>query len=201
MLLVAVAALAASGGGVALGAGLGVVTAQDLTAYSAASTVPASSCSSGDDVDTWIDGQNPTTKHGGSATLRVNAQRPADALLQFTPCAPANAAIVGATLSLTVDTAPNKARVHDLYDITGLWTKNTTWSTQPAIAATSTASATTAGAGGVTSWDVTTDVQSFVDGATNDGWEIQDDGTGNGNTLYDSDSSSTPPSLAITYYP
>jgi hypothetical protein len=179
---------------------LGTLTIQSLTTYAAASTVPTSTCNGTDDFDSWVDGANPTTRHGGATTLRVNSNRPSYALLQFTPCAPANAAIVSATMSLYVNTA-NKTRVHDVYAITSAWANNVTFATQPSIAGTASASATTAPVGGTTTWDLTADVQSMVNGGLNDGWEIQDNGSGNGNVLYDSLQGTNLPDLSIVYYP
>lgn len=194
--------LVASGASMAYAATLGTVTAQDVTRYAAASTVPTSSCDGTDDYDTWIDAASPTTKHGGAVTLRVNAQRPSDALLMFTPCAPANASIVSATLGLYLDTAPNKQRTHEVHDVTSAWSNATTWSTQPTVSGTVAASALTGAAGSTTTWDLTADVQALVNGGLNDGWEIQDNGAGNGNALYDSLEGATQiPDLSITYYP
>ena len=202
IVIVVVVALLAAGASIAYASTLGPVTAQHVTRYAAASTVPTSSCNAADDYDTWIDATNPTTKHGGTATLRVNAQRPSYALLFFTPCAPANAAIVGATLGLYLGTSPNKQRTHEVHDITSGWSNATTWSTQPSYSATVAASALTGADGSTTTWDLTADVQAIVDGGTNDGWEIQDNGSGNGNALYDSlDGATQLPNLSITYYP
>jgi len=202
ILILLVVELVAFGGSLAYAATLGPVTVQHVTRFAAASTVPTSSCNGADDYDTWIDASNPTTKHGGNATLRVNAQRPSSALLMFTPCAPANAFIVGATLSLYLDTAPNKQRTHEVHDITSAWSSATTWSTQPSVSGTVAASALTGASGSTTTWDVTSDIQAIVDGRTNDGWEIQDNGSGNGNALYDSLEGATQiPNLSITYYP
>ena len=194
--------LVASGASIAYAATLGTVTAQHVTRYAAASTVPTSSCNATDDYDTWIDAASPGTKHGGSVTLRVNAQRPSFALLMFTPCAPANASIVGATLGLYLGTAPNKQRTHEVHDITSAWSKATTWSTQPTYSGTIAASALTGANGSTTTWDLTADVQAIVNGGLNDGWEIQDNGSGNANALYDSLQGATQiPDLSIAYYP
>jgi hypothetical protein len=183
----------------AVAATIGGVAVQSVTAYTGASTVPTSSCSGGDDYDTWIDEPNPNQKHGGNATLRVNKQRASYALVQFTPCAPNGASIVSATLTLTFDTPPASTRTHTLYTVTSSWLKSATWNTQPSTGAVS-ATATTGTTG--TQWGVTGDVQSFVAGGTNDGWEIRDEDNRNSNALYDSSSGgTTPPSLAITYYP
>jgi hypothetical protein len=197
--LVAAAAAALGLAARAVASTLGPVAVQSVTAYAGASTVPTSSCSGGDDYDTWIDSPNPNQKHGGNATLRVNKQRPSYALVQFTPCAPGGAVVVSATLTLTFDTPPANTRTHTLYAITSNWAKSATWNTQPSVGGVS-ATATTGAT--ETDWDVTSDVQSYLDGGTNDGWEIRDEDNRNSNALYDSSSGGTaPPSLAITYYP
>jgi hypothetical protein len=41
----------------------------------------------------------------------------------------------------------------------------------------------------------------MVNGGLNDGWEIQDNGSGNGNVLYDSLQGTNLPDLSIVYYP
>jgi hypothetical protein len=202
ILAVLLLAAAAVGARVAFASTLGAVTVQRVTTFAAASTVPTSSCNGTDDFDTWIDHNSPNASHGGSATLRVNAQRPTYALLQFTPCAPANAKVLSATMSLYVDTEPNhQPRTHEVHAITSSWARSVTWNTQPSVSGTISATATPGAAGTWTSWDLTGDVQSMVNGGTNYGWEIQDNDNKNANALYESLQNTNVPDLSIVYYP
>jgi hypothetical protein len=87
---------------------------------------------------------------------------------------PSDATIESAKLYLCIWSAYETT--NGMYRMTGDWTESgVTWSTLPSYEATPTDSAsivTTAGAW--IEWDVTTDVQAFVDGTPNFGWLIMD---------------------------
>lgn len=202
-LILSLLAAAVGGSTLAFASSLNGVTAASLTDYSAASTVPISSCSSNPTQDTWIDAAHTNTQHTTSATLDVtNGAKPSWTLVQFSPCAPANAAVVSASMQLYLGTAPGSARTYGVFPITGSWAETATWRTQPTISGTQSASATTGASGSTTSWSVTADTQGFVNGGANNGWAIEDNGAGASTTgTYDSREGTNPPSLALTYYP
>lgn len=192
----------AAGSTRAFAASLGGLSAASLTSFSAASTVPTSSCSSNPTQDTWIDAAHTATSHATSTTLQVaSGSKPTYALVQHTPCALANARIVSATLQLHLGTAPSSPRAYVVFPITSSWVETVTWKTAPTISAVQSASATTAASGSWMSWSLTGDVQSMVNGGGNNGWAIEDNGSGAFAGILDSRESSNPPVLAITYYP
>jgi len=199
--IVLVATLAA-GSTRAFAASLGSVNTAALTSFSAASTVATSSCSSSPTQDTWIDAAHTTTPHSTSTTLQVaSGTKPTYALVQLTPCAPANAKIVSATLQLYLGTAPSSARTYAVFPVTSSWVESVTWKTAPTISAVQSASATTGANGAWMSWSLTGDVQGLVNGAANNGWAIEDNGNGTFAGVLDSREGTNPPVLAITYYP
>lgn len=192
----------AAGSGRAFASSFGGLSAASLTSFSAASTVPTSSCSSNPTQDTWIDAAHTTTSHATSTTLQVaSGSKPIYALLQHAPCAIANARIVSATLQLHLGTAPSSPRTYAVLPITTSWAETVTWKTAPTISAVQSASATTGASGSWMSWSLTSDVQSMVNGGVNNGWAIQDTGSGAFTGILDSREGSSPPVLAITYYP
>ncbi len=203
VLILSLAVAALAGSSFAFASTLNGVTAQSLTAYAAASTVPTSSCSSNPAQDTWIDAAHTNTQHATSTTLQVtNGAKPSYALVQFAPCAPANAAVVTASLQMLLSTAPGSTRTYGAFPITSAWTETVTWRTAPSISGTASATATTAGSGSTTSWSLVGDVQSMVNGGANNGWAIEDtNNTGSFTGSYDSREGTTPPALSITYYP
>lgn len=192
----------AAGSTRAFASSLGSLSAAALTSFSAASTVPTSSCSSNPTQDTWIDAAHTTTAHATSTTLQVTSGiKPVYALVQHTPCAPANARIVSATLQLHLGTAPSSSRAYGAFPITSSWAETVTWKTAPTISAVQSASATTGASGSWMSWSLTGDVQGMVNGGGNNGWAIEDNGSGTFTGALDSREGSSPPVLAITYYP
>lgn len=200
-LLLSLLLAALGGGSLAFASTLNGVTAHSLTFYSAASTVPTSSCSSNATKDTYVDSAHKNTQHATNATLLVEGTSSTQwTLVQMTPCATANAAIVSASLQLLLSTSPG-SRTYGAYLVTGSWTETATWNSRPATNASPTATASTGGSGSTTSWNVTSDVQSMVNGGANNGWEIQDGATGTATGTFSSREGTTPPSLAITYYP
>lgn len=199
-LLAAVVVAAAGGSTLAFAANLNGVAATSLTVYSAPSTVPTSSCSSGATQDTWIDSAHKNTQHGTDAQLTVTAGGASWALVQFAPCAPANAAIVSASLDLYLASSPGGGRSYGAYPITSSWSETVTWRNAPSTGGQS-ASATPGGSGSTTSWSLASDVQAMVDGGANYGWAIEDNGGGTVSGSYDSREGGNPPALSLVYYP
>ncbi|HLY95424.1 MAG TPA: DNRLRE domain-containing protein [Gaiellaceae bacterium] len=149
-----------------------------------------------------MDAAHTATSHATSTTLQVaSGNKPTYALVQHTPCAVANARIVSATLQLHLGTAPSSPRTYVVLPITTSWGETVTWKTAPTISAVQSASAVTGANGSWLSWSLTGDVQSIVNGAANNGWAIEDNGSGIFTGTLDSREGSNPPVLAITYYP
>jgi hypothetical protein len=89
---------------------------------------------------------------------------------------PSGATISAATLTLcTVSlSAQGAGRVHELHAVTSGWGENSvTWNTQPSISSALTDSVVVPSSPACLTFDVSSDVQAWVDGsATNLGWEL-----------------------------
>jgi hypothetical protein len=196
-------AAVAAGSTIAFAASLGV-TAAPLTSYSASSTVPTSTCTAGPTADTYIDAQNRNRTHGGDTPLLVRSgARPRIPLVVFpVSCAPAGARVVSATVKLYLRTAPAVTRTYGAYPITSSWSAATaSWSNQPSISSTASATAVTGASGTWMQWDLTADVEALVDGAANRGWAVEDVGAATRSGSLDSSEGANPPTLTIVYWP
>src|SRR5262249_24798830 len=84
--------------------------------------------------------------------------------------------ITSATLKLYMTTAPTSSRTFEAHRITGTWSEGTvTWQGAPAYTNSATSSTTTGTTSGVwLSWDITADVQAWVNGTANYGTLVRD---------------------------
>lgn len=215
-LLVALALLAAVlGVGTAVAASLGVGSG-DLTLSTYASSISASTCTlTAADADSYVNQASAASNFGTATTLDVrSASSSANrrTLVQFllSSCSiPANALVTSATLKLFMYTAPTASRTYEAHRVTGAWTETgVTWTNQPTTAASATATASTGTTANVTlSWNVTSDVQTFVDGTSNLGWRIKDQTESSATARLGQFRSAEygtavqRPALDITYYP
>lgn len=153
----------------------------------------------------YVDQNSATSNFGtnNAFLIRSNTTKNQRIYIQFdlTQCSPAiasSATVKLATLRMFVNniTTGGTCRTEDIFRATAAWTSSTvTWNNQPFgttlnnPASGSATSSTTVGAGSgcanttlnsyISGWDVTTDVQAFVDGtATNRGWMVRDDSEG-----------------------
>jgi hypothetical protein len=202
----------------AFAAGLGV-TPERLTSWSAATTVPVTTCtltSSADDYVAQDDGSNfgsATTLHVQSyqtTVVIITTQRNRRSFVTFdlSSCSiPAIAEVKSATLMVFLSSAPNQNRTWNIGRITSAWTENNIdW---PGPAATTSTSVTTGTTSNVTlSANVTSDVASFVSGSqTNNGWRFSDSAESSStqrNGQFRSREFGTVserPTLVINYYP
>jgi hypothetical protein len=200
-LLVALAVVAICAGS-ATASGLGPVTAASVTTYSAASTVPTSSCTSNPTQDADIDANHKNTNDGTATTLTISSGgKPEWGLVQFTPCAPANASIVSAGMQLRVTLGPG-ARTWGAYLVNGTWAENTVnWNNAPAISTTASDAQSAGATGSTMQWSVTADVQAIVNGGANHGWAIEDNGSGTATGTLSSREGTVKPVLSLVYYP
>jgi len=162
-----------------------------LTAISSTSTV---------NFDSFVNQASAAQNNGTTTTMTVNSSgtsKNTRTYIQFdlTQCAPhvpASAAIRAATVRLYATAIPSTCRTQYIFPVTAAWTElGIKWNTQvtawqttnvPATAgATSSMSIGTGCATNnaannyVTGWNVTTDVQGFVNGTgTNNGWMVRD---------------------------
>jgi hypothetical protein len=146
-------------------------------------------------VDAWADQNSPAANNGTTTSMNVqslfksNKHQNQRSFVSFdltrcSPAVPSSASVKVATLRLMVSALPAACRTQDVFRATASWTEGgITWATQPATSASRTSSANVGPTGCANStintyvsWDVTSDVQSFVAGTTtNDGWMLRDD--------------------------
>lgn len=211
---VAVAA-GAFGVGVAVAATLGV-TSSALTVSTGASSIAATTCSlNAAPNDSYVSQASAASNFGTATTLNVRSSAAANmrAFVQFslsTCSIPANALITNGELKLFMSSAPTASRTYDAHRVTASWAEGTiTWTNQPAVAASATASVATGTTSSVTlKWNVTSDVQAFLDGtSSNFGWRIKDQtedaATARTGQFRSAEytTASQRPILEITYYP
>jgi hypothetical protein len=219
--IVAVLALSTiAAGSVAFAASLGV-TSNDLTTYTVATTVPISTCTLTSVADTYGDQAllQAGSNFGGATTMSVESSqvlglgtnKRSFVRFNLASCSiPAAANVVSGSLRLFLSTAPGATRTYQAFRATASWVETSlTWNNQPGVAGAATATTSTGTTSGVTlSWDVVSDVRSFVSGSvTNNGWRVNDSAessaparTGTFATR-EAGTASQRPSLVITYYP
>jgi hypothetical protein len=203
------------GVGTALAATLGVSSTK-LTVSTYASSIPASTCTlSAADADSYVNQSSAASNFGTVTNLDVrsasgSANRRTFVQFLLTSCSiPANSLVTAATLKLYMYTAPTATRTYEARRVTGAWTETgVTWTNQPAVAGSATATVTTGTTANVTlSWDVTSDVQAYVDGTSNLGWRIADQTEGSATARLgqfrsaEYGTAAQRPILDITYYP
>jgi hypothetical protein len=202
------------GGGVALAASLGI-TSSKLTTSTLVGTVPISTCTLTASADTYADGflTNQGSNFGTQASMTVRSSTVTGNARSFvnfalSTCAiPSVARVTAATLSLFLATAPSASRTYQLLPVSASWGETTlTWSNQPGVGSLSGSVATGTTNNVTLSWNVLSDVQSFVSGsATDNGWRVSDSAesslTARTGTFGTRESASNRPTLNITYYP
>jgi hypothetical protein len=212
-LVLAAVVLAAATTGAAAAATLGL-SSRALTTHSSPVTIAPTTCTPATAADSHVSELLSLSNFGTSTTLDVRSLLldNARAFVRFDlgSCSiPANALVVAASLELRLLTAPSASRTHDVRRVTAAWTETgVTWSNQPGVAGTATASAATETTPDVTlAWDVTADVQAFVAGTANHGWRVGDrteSSVTSRAAQYGSRqhaTSSSRPTLSISYFP
>lgn len=134
--------------------------------------------------DSYVNQNSPTTNYGTATSLSVRSTTTGTpdtnqrTFIQFgLSSVPSSSTIQSARLRLYLYQAPAASRNYDAHRVTATWSETgITWNNQPGVAA----SATSTTATGITAnswieWDVTSDVQAFVNASlTNYGWRIKD---------------------------
>ncbi|MCZ6789108.1 MAG: DNRLRE domain-containing protein, partial [Chloroflexi bacterium] len=154
-------------------------TATQESGYSSeANATPYSVLVAAATADAYVDEKRGTTNYGADTVLGVKskssqAQR---SFVQFDVSSiPGGSTISSATLTLCATSVPAATRTYEVYQVTAGWVEGSvTWNSQPAVAASATASASTPASAGCMTWTVTADVQAWVDGTANNGWRISD---------------------------
>ncbi|HEY9379057.1 MAG TPA: DNRLRE domain-containing protein [Jiangellaceae bacterium] len=203
--------------GIAFAALLGV-TSESVTVHTAASNISPTICTlSAADADSYVSSGSTSSNFGTATTLNVQASgilgSDMRTFVEFSlsSCSiPASSLVTAASLELYLYAAPTAGRTYDAHRVTASWTETgITWSNQPGAAGAATSSVSTGTTDNVRlTWDVTSDVQAFVDGTANNGWRIRDQdetpllGTQLGQfRSAEHGTASQRPMLEITYYP
>jgi len=163
-------------------------------------------------ADTWAkQDKNPDTNYGTDADMRIKSQSTKEnrSFVRFDVSSiPVGSTVKSATLTLCATAVPGVTRTYDAHRITSSWVETTlTWNLQPTVDATPTDSVTTPATPGCMDWTVTTDVQLWVDGTTNNGWRINDsvlDGVNNTTQFRTREDGTVPaeqPKLTVDYSP
>jgi hypothetical protein len=129
-------------------------------------------------ADTNIDQKYPSINYGSLANMNVQSQtsnKHMRSLIRFdTSSIPTGSSIISATLSIYAY-MPASSRTYDVYKTTTSWVESdVTWNTQPSVASTTTWSTNTPSTANWMGWTVTPDVQAWVNGNSNYGWQIRD---------------------------
>jgi hypothetical protein len=211
-------AAALVGAGLAAGAAAAatlIVSSESLTTHDASVSIAPSTCTlNSADADSYVSELLPILNFGNDPNLDVRSMvldnKRTFVRFAITGCAiPANALVTSASLNLFMFTAPGTSATLEARRVTASWTETgITWTNQPAVAATATSSTATGTTPNVTlSWNVTADVQAFVDGTSNNGWRIHDQ-TESSLTTREAQfrsaefgTASQQPILSITYFP
>jgi hypothetical protein len=173
------------------------VTSKQLTVLRTC-VLTGSSILSTSDVDTTVHQDASILNFGTATTMDVqsrNAGRNHRLYMRFdlTKCSPviaSSASVQLASLRLWISSLPGSCRTYDLFRVTATWAEITiTWNNQPfgtsennppgaSAAATASVGPSPCGvsATGYVTWTVTSNVQAFVSGSSNNfGWMIRDD--------------------------
>jgi hypothetical protein len=190
------------------------ITSADLTASTKSYSAPVT-CTLSAVADSYVNKVLAGSNFGTGTSLLISPDSTVTerALVRFdlascSPGIPPGAIIRSASLKLTVALLTTATRTIELRGALASWTETgVTWTNQPAAAA-SAASSTSVPAGTasgtVVTWSATSDVQSFITGAsTNLGWRLADaaEGVVLGPTLSLNarEAASGQPQLVVTY--
>lgn len=189
---------------------------KQMGTYTGAKSLTQRTCTLTATSDSYVDQASATSNFNSATFLGVrsrNTSRNARTFVRFdlTGCSfPAGSQIQAASLRLHMTQAPSSARTHNVQRITANWGETTiTWNNQPSVVASATATANTGTTSGVNlTFDVVSDVNSFVAGtATNLGWSVRDSAESFSSTSLEgrfatraSATTSQRPTLTVTYY-
>jgi len=173
-------------------------------------------------ADSYADQENPNSSHGASELLKVRSSESGNmrSYVFFNiSTIPPGASVLRAKLFLYLSKPPASNRTYFCHRLTSAWDEGSlTWSKRPESTSTYAASSTVTTTSGWVVWDVTDQVQKFLNGIeeyawSNFGWEILDgseNSTGNQEAFFISRESVerdkrpfltiefTPPKLNIT---
>ncbi len=128
--------------------------------------------------DAYISERYDGRNYGDSRTMYVRSkpQENMRSLIKFdTSSIPPGSMIISATLKLDAKSIPKASRNYIINRALASWDElSVTWNSKPAVAPSPTSSASTPSSPGWMEWDVTSDIQAFVNGNPDYGWQISD---------------------------
>ncbi len=152
-------------------------------------------------ADTFVDQSSVSSTHGTSSDLSVRSSTNANqrSLVKFDLASVSSGTptVSKATLRLYMNNAPSSSRTINLHAVSGSWVEGTTnWTNQPVASASTSASATVGTSSNEwVEFDVTSDVQSMINGSlVNNGWMLRDSSENSASsrqTQFDSGNAST----------
>ena len=194
-----------------------VVTAEDDSANESGnsnedSATPVIVLMATSTADAEVRENNANGNFGTIVTMRVRSRvnRVRRDFMRFDDISliPAGSTIVSATSTLCATSVPASTRTYNIHRVTASWVETTiTWNNQPAVAGAATDSATTPASPDCSmSWDVATDVQTWVSGTTNDGWRVSESSEDDGNHIgifrsRENTTAAERPKLEVAYLP
>lgn len=159
-------------------------------------------------TDTYVNQGSSSSSYGGTTTMLVQPNRGSEKqsliLFDLSKCPtaiPTTGGADSATLSLRITSAPKSSRTLTVWRAGASWSSSTTWNTRPSTGSQTTTFSTGTNASTV-SIPVTIDVDNFIQGTSNDGWVITDEGSSaaqDTTTFATSNAASNKPTLTITY--
>jgi hypothetical protein len=132
-------------------------------------------------ADSFVELDYPDANNGTNIDMSVDGDptKTNRAFVRFDVSSiPAGSTVTHATLKLCFSSAPGagaQGHVHELRLVTSGWTETgVTWNNQPAASTTVSDAIVVPSGAQCVSFDVTADVQAWVDGAPNHGWRLSD---------------------------
>jgi len=133
------------------------------------------------DEDSYVEEKDGDKNYGTENLMWVDSkkgQQNQRSLVSFDLSSiPSGSEIISATLSLRMKDAPSESRTLEAQRVSASWDESSiTWNNQPGVSGTAVTTTTGTTSEVWLSWDVTTDVQAFVQyqTAANYGWRIKD---------------------------
>jgi len=131
-------------------------------------------------ADSYVNQGDSNKNYGNDPELQIRSEKNNKnkrTFIKFDFKFPSGTNILSSNLKLYMKSAPSTSRTYEVWRVTGTWTENgINWNNQQAVATSVTDSIPSGTTKNVwLSWNVTSDVQSFVSGSsTNYGWMIKD---------------------------
>jgi predicted ribosomally synthesized peptide with SipW-like signal peptide len=130
-------------------------------------------------ADSYVNEEKKNDNYGNAGELQIRSQNDKNkrTFIKFDFNFPSGTNILSSNLKLYMKLAPSASRNYEIRRVTGTWTENgIKWNNQPTVATSVTDSIPSGTTKNVwLSWNVTSDVQSFVSGSSpNYGWRIKD---------------------------